>query len=707
MNDIPTDGQARGSRFTRLDWLLLLVVFAVAVFFRLWQQGQVPPGFNFDEAFESLEARRLLLEPGYHPVYFTGNWGIPPLEIYLTALAFLIAGEQMLAIRYVSAIAGIVTIVALYFLVRRLFPLPAAARAGAALSQPARVEWGGSLIARRLLPFVACLILAVLPWHNAFSREGVEVVLVPLWTILAILFLWQGFQTDRWWPFVVSGLFWGSAFYTYQAAWVFPGVLALFVVYKLFQERGFLRRYGWKLLVLALVAALVVLPLATFAFRNSWVFTMRTGQVGVFGTGGGSETPIVSMARNTLKVLGVFLFAGPASDGNRLYTRPPLPLFLALVFYAALVLAVRRSKRPAYALLLIWCIWMWLPSILSDDAPSIRRMIGSLPAVVILVASGLCWLFDALSARLSALKLGRSGATAGAGLALGGILIFTTIWGYQYFFVDWGRDKNLFHIFDVGLVDIGRYAAATPADTRLYYSPAGERSVTHLSVTWQVRERDLRLFDGNHGLVLAPPGPGRTLYMVTTFLGDEQSLPALHEFYPSGRVVRQVDNFYGVPHSSIFAVDPATAPMVQPSNPVTADFEDGIELLGSSFSQPEVHPGQALTVTLFLRSAAGPTQMSHTVFTHLLGPAKTDGSILWAGYDSPPLAASYPTVRWGRGEIIVDRHVLMVPDDAPPGPYEVEAGLYTPQNEGARLKVLRVSGKSLADSVVVGTVLVK
>ena len=75
----------------RIDWLLLFLVLAVAIFFRLWQQGQVPPGMNFDEAFESLEARRLLAEPGYRPVYFTGNWGIPSLEIYLTALAFLIA----------------------------------------------------------------------------------------------------------------------------------------------------------------------------------------------------------------------------------------------------------------------------------------------------------------------------------------------------------------------------------------------------------------------------------------------------------------------------------------------------------------------------------------------------------------------------------------------------------------------------------------
>ena len=191
----------------------------------------------------------MLTQPGYHPIYFSGNWGITPLEIYLTALASRIAGEQMLTIRYVSAVAGIVTIPALYLLARTLFPMPSRHRLNA------NQDWGGSTTARRFLPFAACLVLAVLPWHNAFSREGVEVILVPLWTTLAVLFLWGGLESRKWWPFAVSGLFWGSAFYTYRAAWVFPGVLGLFLVFKLFQERGFLRRYGSKLLLLVFIAA--------------------------------------------------------------------------------------------------------------------------------------------------------------------------------------------------------------------------------------------------------------------------------------------------------------------------------------------------------------------------------------------------------------------------------------------------------------------
>ena len=143
-SDAPTGCGSPGSTGCCCSWSS-----AVAIFFRLWQQGQVPPGMNFDEAFESLEARRLLADPGYRPVYFTGNWGIPPLEIYLTAAAFLIAGEQMLAIRYVSAIAGIITIVALYVLARMLFPMPSGARNDDAPLE----DWGASPVGAPLSAF--------------------------------------------------------------------------------------------------------------------------------------------------------------------------------------------------------------------------------------------------------------------------------------------------------------------------------------------------------------------------------------------------------------------------------------------------------------------------------------------------------------------------------------------------------------------------
>ncbi len=693
----------RQSRLNRLDWLLLIIVLALAIFFRLWQQGQVPPGFNFDEAYESWEAYRLLTEPGYHPIYFTGNWGITPLQIYLTALAYLIAGEQMLAIRYVSALAGILTIPALYVLARSLFPVSPGAPDDAQLR-----NWGVTTTARRFLPFVACVMLAVSPWHNAFSREGVEVALVPLWSTLAVLFLWRGLGSQSWWPFVLSGVFWGSAFYTYRAAWVLPGMVALFLLYKTIQQRGFLRRYGARLLLTALTAALVLLPLVVFAVRYPHLIVGRVGSVSVAGQAGGAEAFIRGVLENFVKVAGVFVLGGTAPDGNLIDVRPPMPLIVALLFYGGMVLALLRFKRPEYALLLIWAVWMWVPSVLSDDAPSLHRMIGTLPPVTVLNALGVGWLLDMARAGMQRLAGVRRFAPALAGLVLGILLIYTTVWSYQFLFVDWGRSKNMYYIFDVGPNEIGEYAASMPPTTRLYYTPADQTTVDHYPAVWHLRDRQLRTFNGRRGLVLAPAAPQGTLYLIKLSQGDVWTLPALRAFYPASQVAREALDPYGQVHSLAFKVEPNTEPVINPRLAVTADFQGQIRLLGADTSADDLHAGESLELTLYWQAESTPVPRDYTVFTHLLGPVNSaSGSPLWAGSDSPPLGNSYPTTRWENGEVIVDRYELVLPPDAPAAAYLIEIGLYDPAREGVRLAVLNADGSPVDDKVILGSIAVR
>ena len=77
-------------------WLLpfaLLLITALAAFLRFWQLDRIPPGFHYDEAYEALEAWRVLTQRGYHPIFFPGNFGVEPMFVYLTSLAFRLFGE--------------------------------------------------------------------------------------------------------------------------------------------------------------------------------------------------------------------------------------------------------------------------------------------------------------------------------------------------------------------------------------------------------------------------------------------------------------------------------------------------------------------------------------------------------------------------------------------------------------------------------------
>jgi len=223
-----------------------------------------------------------------------------------------------------------------------------------------------------------------------------------------------------------------------------------------------------------------------------------------------------------------------------------------------------------------------------------------------------------------------------------------------------------------------------------------------LPVIWQVRDREVRTFDGKQGLILAPRDANPSLYLITTWRTSAWPAEALSEFYPGGRVAYSVSNPDGQRHSLAFAVAANTAPVLPLGGQVKTSFEDGIDLLGGTLSSKEIRAGETLTVTLFWQSVAGPTEMSHTVFTHLLGPAKADGSTVWAGHDGPPLGNTHPTTRWEQGEIIVDRHTFTVPADAPSGSFQIEAGLYTPERGGVRLRTVDAAGQPTGDSLTVG-----
>jgi len=120
----------------------------------------------------------------------------------------------------------------------------------------------------------------------------------------------------------------------------------------------------------------------------------------------------------------------------------------------------------------------------------------------------------------------------------------------------------------------------------------------------------------------------------------------------------------------------------------------------------QVRPGNRLPVKLYWRTAYKIGER-YTVFVQLVGTQhnpKTNGP-LWAGHDSEPLDGGYPTTQWFVNTTIADAHVLAIPPEAPPGEYELWAGLYT-QPDIKRLPVYDAQGNLVGDHVVLGKVTV-
>jgi hypothetical protein len=117
-----------------------------------------------------------------------------------------------------------------------------------------------------------------------------------------------------------------------------------------------------------------------------------------------------------------------------------------------------------------------------------------------------------------------------------------------------------------------------------------------------------------------------------------------------------------------------------------------------------LRPGEAVEVTLYWQ-AQEQIEQSYKVFVHLLGEVynPATGNLLWGQEDSVPGQGTYPTTGWAVGEVVADRYTVTLQDDAPPGDYVLEIGLYE-ATTGERLSVLDDAGNPQDDRLILETV---
>ncbi len=155
----------------RRTWVILLLILLLAGFLRLVKLGQSPPGLNQDEAANAWNAY-CLLKTGKDqvgvswPIFYTRALGgnRSTLHIYLLIPFQAIGGLNIITTRLPAAVGGVLTVLLIYYVGRRLFG--------------------------REVGLVSAFLLALNPWHLQQSRWGHDAALgalfglVPLATML-------------------------------------------------------------------------------------------------------------------------------------------------------------------------------------------------------------------------------------------------------------------------------------------------------------------------------------------------------------------------------------------------------------------------------------------------------------------------------------------------------------------------------------------
>jgi Predicted membrane protein len=144
-----------------------------------------------------------------------------------------------------------------------------------------------------------------------------------------------------------------------------------------------------------------------------------------------------------------------------------------------------------------------------------------------------------------------------------------------------------------------------------------------------------------------------------------------------------------------------TGKVAEPETPLRAEFGDGIFLKGYSLPDGPFLAGGVLPVTLYWEVETQPSE-DFSVFLHVCQDCDQPPA---AGDDGPPLGGGVPTSIWKPGHPVHDERTVVLPRDLAPGSYQLLVGLYRPGDPSPDAR-LTVMGDAIIDTnrVVLATV---
>ncbi len=681
---------------------LLAAILALAAFLRFYQLDSIPPGFQFDQAFNAFDLLRLL--QGQFAIFFPANTGREPLYFYLSMPSVALFGTTAFAIKLTSALIGLLTIPLIYGFTRSFF-------------QSTRIA------------LLAAFFSAISFWHLFFSRDGLRVILEVPFTLLTFWYLWRAITQSPNHPITQSpihrisqslnlsiswikvGLFLALALYTYPSARLLPFAIIFLVAYAAWNDRSRAREYIKGAAVAFAVAAILVAPLAVYFVLHPDEFIAHTGSISVFDPRVSEGNIPAAIWKNLVAILGMFLLKGDSGSIHNLPYRPIFdPSVSALFLIGVIVMLValfspsplqrgrvanhrgqggdkpqpnsrnvmiregegdRASARAVF--LATWIIISLASSLFSDQSPDFLRMLPALPAIMILPAWGTSEIWDRLTGSFAR----RAGVAAFSLL-----LVISAAITYRDYFVVFANLPELYYTFDVDKVEISDWINQNANSNQIFLAPLWYQQGT---ISLLTHNAPLKSFESRDTIVL----PSRALGKDAIFgfpLEQGKKIETMASRLGSLGVRDDVTSpknntvllAYRVPASNLpdsqnpLDILSRGGSFIQPQKIGRAAWGNQLELLGHTLDPGT--GGRNPTVILFLRSLA--RMNDDYTFSIKVWDEKNR---VWGQEDKWTGNNSYETSHWGVGDLVIEKFYPGLNPCAPAGDYRLTVEAYNPK----------------------------
>lgn len=419
-----------------LFWLIVLT----AVFFRLWHLNATPPGLFPDEAMNgnnAHEALRTAPPASGFKMFYPENNGREGLFINLQALSVRVLGHTSFALRFVAALFGIGTVIALYFFVREYTE-------------------------NKRTALFASFLVATSFWHVLISRLGFRANMAPFALTAGLACLYYAYNRRHDKPHasallasVLGGIFFGIGFHSYIAYRIAP--LILIPPLLLFIQSARRDKMGCVLCIPALFlffTFVAAVPLGYYFLVHPQDFFGRTAQISIFQ----DPNPLFALVKNTAKTLQMFYFAGDFNQRHNLSGSPELWWPVAIFFTIGIV----ESVRKRYWVLFLWFAIMLLPVVISSEGvPHALRAIVVIPPVFAFAGIGAAHVWRWFELHRPFFRIVGKIAM----IVLCAAIVYQT--GFAYF-ITWAKSENTSRAFGGDLYAIGLFLNRAPLDVPKY-----------------------------------------------------------------------------------------------------------------------------------------------------------------------------------------------------------------------------------------------
>ena len=326
---------------------ILLLAFALRVFY-LNERG-----LWYDEAFSVF-----LSKQNYASILLGTAADVqPPVYYFLLHLWMQLAGDSAFAARFYSVFFGVATVPILFCLARDLFG--------------------------RRVGIAAALVVAIAPFHLAYSQEARMYSQLGFWSALAFLAFVRCWRSERkfWWVvFVVAG---AGALYSHNLAIVSLGALGIWTIIDAVRAR-----------TSRLLRAMILAGAAMFALWLPWLIFVPS-QFGKIEQAYWVPIPTLVTLFQTLIVF-TFDFDNAAAPSKLL----PILLFGAILLPVIFALEIwRRGRRESRVPIVLVATMAILPIGLLFVVSQWRPVYvtRALMPVFLWYAIGIAWIFVGMS----------------------------------------------------------------------------------------------------------------------------------------------------------------------------------------------------------------------------------------------------------------------------------------------------------------------